>query len=251
MSAGLACAWCVLLAVQPAPTPAAVVSPAPQIQRHAIQQEARTAPASAPDRTAARAALRAVLAQRAFAQARATSWQADLRRRIERWLSDAWDRTLGRHVGQQTLARLLAWGVTFAAVVVLLVWLTQLTVRKRAEQPIALGRIPPRRVPGGELALEAAALVRAGRAREAARVAYRAAVQRLEEEGAFKVDDTRTPREYLRLLPAPHRRRAGLSALTAAFERLWYGSRAASADDGRAILALLQDLECLPRDPAN
>ena len=90
--------------------------------------------------------------------------------------------------------------MAFAAVVVLLVWLTQLTVRKRAEQPIALGRIPPRRVPGGELALEAAALVRAGRAREAARVAYRAAVQRLEEEGAFKVDDTRTPRG---VSPAP------------------------------------------------
>ena len=34
-----------------------------------------------------------------------------------------------------------------------------------------------------------------------------AVISRLEEEGAWRLDDTRTPREYLRLLPADHRRR--------------------------------------------
>jgi uncharacterized protein (DUF1778 family) len=240
----LALGWCLLLAAQP---PALPVT-----QRDAIRKEALAASAVAePDRTAARAALHAVLSQPAFAQARATSWQDDLRRRVEAWLADLWDRTLGRRVGHRTAVGILAWGAPIAAVLVLLAWLTRLTVRRRLEGPLAIGVVQPPRASGRELGLRAAALIRAGQTRDAARVAYRAALQRLEEDGAFRLDDARTPREYLRLLPAPHRRRTGLSALTAAFERLWYGSRAPSRDDGATILALLQDLECLPRDHAN
>ena len=246
MSGCVAWMWCVLLLMQPAMPPAASAS-----QGESIRRETRAAPATPPDRTAARTALHGVLAQRAFAQARASTWQNDLLGRAERWLSDLWDRTLGRRVGQRTVARVLAWGAATAAVLALLVWLTRMTVRFREDGPLGIGATPPRRVPGRELAAEAAALIRAGRTREASRLAYRAAVQKLEEEGALKVDEARTPREYLALLPPPHRRRPSLSALTTAFERLWYGSHAASPDEGRSILALLQDLECLPRDPAN
>ena len=106
------------------------------------------------------------------------------------------------------------------------------------------------RPPGRALGLEAASLIRAGQIREGARVAYRAAVSRLDEEGALHIDEARTPREYLRLLPPVHRRHAALSALTTTFERIWYGSRAAAPDEGDKILALLQDLGCLHFDRA-
>jgi len=121
---------------------------------------------------------------------------------------------------------------------------------RRLDEPLGIGTIAARRAAGRELALEAAALVRAGRTRDAVRVAYRAAVHRLEEEGALRADEARTPREYLGSLPAGHRRRPTLGRLTAAFERIWYGARVAP-DAGVEIIALLQDLECLSRDHAN
>jgi uncharacterized protein (DUF1778 family) len=207
--------------------------------------------AARPDPAAARVALHHVVAQPAFVHARAESWQSRTRRRFSEWLTDLWTRTVGGIVARRTFVLGFAWIAAAAALAVLLVWLGRLARRSRAETPLTLGADAPRRAGGRELARQAVELLRAGRTREAVRVAYRAAVQRLEEEGALKVDDSRTPREYLGLLPSPHRRRAPLSALTAAFERLWYGSRAPSADDGREIVALLQDLECLSRDRAN
>jgi hypothetical protein len=205
----------------------------------------------APDRAAARATLHEILSQRAFASARTDSWITSLRRRFEEWLVDLWRRRFGGRVAGRGFARGLAWIASIAAVIALLIWLGRMTLRARAEAPLAIGARAPQRRAGRDLALEAAALIDAGRTRDAARVAYRAAVHRLEEDGAFRVDETRTPREYLRLLPPPHRRRAPLASLTAAFERLWYGSRVASEEDGRQIVALLQELECLSPDRAN
>jgi hypothetical protein len=199
----------------------------------------------------ARDTLTRTLAMRGFQNTRSLTWQARLLQRLKAWLADLWERTLGRRVGQRTVAVVLAWMVSIAAIAVLLIWLTRLAAGRRAEGPSDLGSVEAPRTAGRTLALEAAALARAGRVREAARVAYRAAVHRLEEEGALRVDETRTPREYLRLLPAPHRRHAALVSLTEAFERIWYGSRPPAPRDGETIIALLQDLECLSPDRAS
>jgi hypothetical protein len=40
------------------------------------------------------------------------------------------------------------------------------------------------------------------------------------------MDEARTPREYVRLLPASDRRRVPFHELTSEFERSWYGGRA-------------------------
>jgi hypothetical protein len=84
--------------------------------------------------------------------------------------------------------------------------------------------------------------------REAVRCAYRAATGRLEEEGVWRVDDARTPREYLRLLPADHRRRGPLADVAGRFEEIWYGARPATPDDRRTVLGRLRELECLPAE---
>jgi len=199
----------------------------------------------------ARAALAHVLDDRAFQRARRDSWQRRLVDRVKNWLADAWDRSLGRRFGTRSVAVALAWAASIGAIVVLLIGLARAAAARRAERPIAFNTGTPDRTAAGELALEAVSLARAGRVREAVRAAYRAAVRQLEEEGALRVDDARTPREYLRLLPAPHRRRPALAALTTTFERIWYGSSAPGPDEGERIVALLRDLECLSRDHAN
>lgn len=206
---------------------------------------------AAVDRGAARAALHDVLSQRAFSHARGESWIAQFRRRSEEWLTDLWARLFGNRFARPSATRVFAWIVSIAAVCVLIVWLWRVARRSRDAEPFEL------RAPGREerawrdAAQQAVELIRAGRIREGARVAYGAAVRRLEEDGAFTHDPTRTPREYLRLVPGQHRRRPALSALTTAFERIWYGSRDVSADEGRDIVMLLQELECLPREQAN
>ncbi len=203
------------------------------------------------DRVAARAVLHDVLSQRAFAGARHESWSMGLHRRFEKWLTDLWARLLGSRFGRPSAARVVAWIVSIGAMCVLIAWLWRAARRNRHGDAFQLDA-PAREERGWRmLAEQALDLIGTGRTREGARLAYRAAVQRLEDDGAFAHDATRTPREYLRLIPEQHRRRPALSTLTAAFERLWYGSRDASADEGREIVRILQELECLPREPAN
>ena len=219
------------------------------LRLRAMAREAQTLAAPRQD-TGARGALSAVLAQKRFQRARAGSWQADLQRRVGRWLTDLWAKTFGRTAGQRTVAQVVAWTASLAAIAVLVAWLARLSTRRRDDRPTTVGPLHEHRAPGHLLGLEAAALIRAGQIRDGARVAYRAGVHRLEEEGALRVDEARTPREYVRLLPHVHRRHATLSALTTTFERIWYGSRAAAPDEGDKILALLQDLGCLHADRA-
>jgi hypothetical protein len=202
------------------------------------------------DRQAAHAALRRILAERQFSHRQTADWRREVLRRVSQWLADVWQHTFGRHIGSQTIASLLMWTLSIAAVIVLIAWIMRTAVRRRRDAPAEIGSIEA--APGAwrDLAREADALLTAGRVREATRVAYRAAVHRLAEEGALRVDDTRTPRENLRQLPRAHRRRTALASLTKVFERVWYGLRPASQADGAEVHALLMELECLPRDRA-
>jgi hypothetical protein len=203
------------------------------------------------DRAAARAVLQDVLSQRAFAHTRDDAWAVRARRRAGEWLTDLWARLVGNTLARPSAARAVAWILSTVAVCVLLAWLLRLATRNRRADAFELAA-PVRGGPSWRaLAQEAAHLIRAGAIRDGARLAYRAAIQRLQEEGAFTSDAARTPREYLRLVPDTHRNRSALSRLTGAFERIWYGSRPATGDEGRQIVTLLQELECLPREQAN
>lgn len=218
---------------------------------HRVRSDVAAALSSRPVNSGeARAALDLVFRDRRFAPARAADWRSVVWQQIVRWVRTAWSASLGERVGARTLGELLAWGVAVGAILALAGWLVSASRRRRRDVAASIGRLDSPGAGGRELALQAAALVREGRIREAIRAAYRAAVQRLDEEGAWRPDAARTPREYLGLLPATHRRRPVLSRLTRAFERIWYGARPASTSDGLEILACLAELECLPRDHA-
>jgi hypothetical protein len=72
-----------------------------------------------------------------------------------------------------------------------------------------------------------------GQWREAIHFVYWAAISRLESRRLWPADRARTPREYLALVAAEDPRRPGLSQLTGAFERFWYGGRPAAESDYR------------------
>ena len=195
--------------------------------------------------------LNGVLADPSFKRARIESWQSTLQRRLRDWFTDLWERTIGQMIGRRRAAELLAWGASAGALAVLIVWLIRVGSRRRLERPMSMGAIGVARMPAHVLGAQAAGLIRAGRIREGARIAYQAGLSRLIEEGALRGNETQTPRESLRQVPRGHRRERSFASLTTMFELVWYGSRAPDADAGETILTLLKDLQCLSFDRAS
>jgi hypothetical protein len=92
---------------------------------------------------------------------------------------------------------------------------------------------------------EALAAAERGDYRAALHCAYWAVVARLEDLGRLSRDRARTPRESLRLLESQPGDHGVLHALTAIFERVWYGYRAASEADWAGAKELLEKIGCL------
>lgn len=194
--------------------------------------------------------LREVLARREFQRSATSIWMERLRDRVAGWLADLFQR-LGRHgPNRRTAAIVLAWLVGLSALLVLTWWLVRTISRGQAGARLGLADAHRRRRTSGGWARLALAAHAAGDPREATRCGFHAAVCRLEEEGTWKVDEARTPREYVRLLPVAHRRLPIVADITGQFERIWYGAAAATAEDSRHVLASLKDLGCLASDQA-
>jgi hypothetical protein len=161
------------------------------------------------------------------------------------WIRDTLNRlfgVVGRHSGPGSP---VFWVLAIALGLALVGWLSQ-SIRRVARTPARATAHSTATAAGWrEWAAKAAACARRNEFREAIHLAYRAALYRLEEAGLWQVDDARTPREYLRLLPKGHGQYPPLEALTFRFERSWYGGRAALADDFQLVMAELEDLGCL------
>jgi hypothetical protein len=216
---------------------------------NALKIEAQSlAAARAPGRSpaelsTARATLARVLARPEFKRMAQQSAVSRLRQRFSEWLLRMWDRLGGGRLGRRGTAIVFAWVAALLALGALSVWLIRLITRSDNTRRLTLTAPPARRRSARLWARDALA---AADPREAARCAYRAAVSALEEEGAWRPDDTRTPREYLRLLPQQHRRQGLLADVTRRFEEIWYGARAATEEDRRSLLGRLKELGCLP-----
>jgi hypothetical protein len=79
--------------------------------------------------------------------------------------------------------------------------------------------------------------------REAIHFAYWAGISFLEEQGAWRPDHARTPREYLRLISNGEHRET-LAALTHVFELTWYAKREADARAFAQTMHALEKLGC-------
>jgi hypothetical protein len=192
-----------------------------------------------------RAALQNVLARKEFQRSASETVMIELRRRITEWLVRLWERFGGTANGGRTLAIVLAWTAALSALGALSWWL--ISTLLRSDKGLALAIAPPqaRRRSAHAWARDAAA---ASDPRDVVRCAYRAAVTTLEDEGAWRTDDARTPREHLRLLPSGHRRRSLFADVARRFEEVWFGARTPTSEDTRTLLAQLKELGCLRAD---
>jgi hypothetical protein len=80
--------------------------------------------------------------------------------------------------------------------------------------------------------------------REAIRLSYLAAILRLADLKFWKVDPTRTHREYLRLVKRDQTEHEPLAQLTRQFELAWYGEHPVTQTDFDAAIHELERLGC-------
>ncbi|HEX3703542.1 MAG TPA: DUF4129 domain-containing protein [Vicinamibacterales bacterium] len=80
--------------------------------------------------------------------------------------------------------------------------------------------------------------------RDAMHLVYWCAVAFLEAKGAWRPDRARTPREYLRALPASSADGLALAALTRRFELVWYGAARADEQVYAEALEHLKSIGC-------
>jgi Domain of unknown function (DUF4129) len=194
--------------------------------------------------TEARRSLDRILQQPEFARSLARSPLQAWWDRVANWLEARLDFLFGRLETKYRLPSSVLWVLAIGTGLVLLGWLIR-SILRVSRRP---ARYPSRAVEVAadwqEWAGKAVASARRGEFREAIHMAYRAALYRLQDAGLWQVEEARTPREYLTLLPASCREYAPVKALTFRFERSWYGGRAASADDFQRVVTELKDLGC-------
>jgi hypothetical protein len=196
-------------------------------------------------RAQARAEVEAILAGSEFQQSAASRWREQLQERVGKWFEDLLGRFgAGRGAARGT-ALVFAWAAAIAALIGLGYWLARTIAEHPRGAALDLGFGAVARPRARDLALRALAAARLGQTRDAVRCAYGAALVRLEEQGVWRIDDARTPREYLPMLPAADSRLPVMLDLTRRFEQIWYGNRAAADDDARRVTDHLETLGCL------
>lgn len=213
------------------------------LRMHAVDTSAGVASGSL--HPSFRTTLASVLADPEFRAGAAPDWRERLQRRIGEWLQSLLRRIGFGEVEGRAAAMAFAWIAGIAALTGLGLWLARtLAAGPRA---VSFGRAPGqgRRVPAREWAVRAKAALGEGNTREAVRCAYRAALRRMEDEGAWRLDESRTPREYLRMLEPHDSRRPAVKELTELFELAWYGNRVVDERGADRLFGSLERLGCL------
>jgi plasmid stabilization system protein ParE len=194
--------------------------------------------------TAARQRLADILARREFHSAQGPSPGDLLLGKILSWLARLLDK-LPSGRSRFDPVQILVYLFIGVALIVLVLWTVRHLRRPREEQ--AMREIIPfsPSARGWRVWLaEARTLAQQQDWRNAIHLAYWAGISFLEEQGAWRPDRARTPREYLHLVGLRSARYPALATLTRKFELVWYGHRNAAESDFQETLGQLEKLGC-------
>ena len=187
--------------------------------------------------------LNAILAQSEFQQVHGATWWDRLKYRLGMWIY----RTLSKMFGSSsapTVGRFFVWSLVGIAVLALAYFIFR-TIRQNARLESIMPDVLPVSAKQWRLWLnEAREAAAKGLWRDAVHLAYWGGISFLEESGMWRPDQARTPREYLRLLPADSQHRATLKDLTRRLEVTWYGNEIAGPETFSETVANLEELGC-------
>jgi hypothetical protein len=207
-------------------------------QLETLRSEARHFQESPADVSPLRGVALEILNEREFRNVHGPTWIDRLRQRVYRLMNRLF---AGMYESSAfpTISRTLVYVLLAAAGITAIVWLSRFRRRPaQAQLESAADGAAPETVAWTHWLAQADVAAAAGRWRDAVHCSYWCAVSFLEKNGAWSADRTRTPREYVRLLPA-------LAALTRLFERVWYGTDQANADAFAEVTTHLKKLGCL------
>jgi hypothetical protein len=197
----------------------------------------------APDVSSSRAALQKILARPEFHQVHGPTWLDRLQYKISEWLYQL----LSKFVGSSSvpmIGRSLVWALVVLAVLAL-AWLVYREVKRNARvEGLIPDVVPVSAKTWAAWLREAQAAATSGNWRDAVHLAFWAGISFLEANEMWRPDAARTPREYLRLLPAGSEHRPALSTLTRQFEVTWYGYQPAGPESFAETLNQLEKLGC-------
>jgi hypothetical protein len=195
------------------------------------------------DTATERARLARILARPEFSRVHGPSWFDLLRQRVLVWLV-AW---LERIIGSSNIpavGRVVVYALVGVALLVTAFWLYRSLKARRVAGVVPSQRTAPAAKDWAAWLAEAHEAAGQGAWRDGVHLAYWAAIAWLEARGAWPPDRARTPREYLRLVPADHEDRAALCSLTSTFELVWYGQQPADHRTFSTAIAHLERLGC-------
>jgi hypothetical protein len=208
-----------------------------------LRYEAAAYETPEPDATSRRSLLNNILSRSEFRDVHGQTWLDRLKQR----LTDFLIKMLGRVFSSSTIpiiSNIVVYGLIAIAVLALAYWMyrslrdgTRLETIMPVAMPVSAKEWPI-------WMSEARAAASRGEWRDAIHLAYWGGISFLEAGGAWRPDLARTPREYLRLLPATSAQHPTLHALTVRLEGVWYGMQTASADGFEQTLAELERLGC-------
>ncbi len=186
-----------------------------------------------------------ILSQHEFKKVREPSAKDALLAKIYRWLSRVLRKLAFGGGATFDVMRLFIYLLVGAAVLLLAVWTIRRLRRPNDDLPQReiIPFSPSARSWRAWLA-DARSFAQQQDWRNAIHMAYWAGISYLEENGAWKPNRARTPREYLRLVGARASQYPVLSALTRKLELVWYGYGMAQESDFQEALGQLEKLGC-------
>jgi hypothetical protein len=189
--------------------------------------------------------LNQILARHEFNKVKGPNAKDALTARIYRWISKLLSKLNFRGGSNFDLMRLVIYLFAGAAVTLLLIW-TFRRLRQPQEEFLPREIVPFSPSARGWRTWLADARSRAQQQdwRNAIHLAYWAGISYLEENGAWRPNRARTPREYLRLIGMRAANYPVLAALTRKLETVWYGYGQASEADYQEALGQLEKLGC-------
>jgi hypothetical protein len=195
------------------------------------------------DAHAERLRLDQILARKEFYSALHESWWERLKREAQLLAFRLLQAMLGSS-SFPVVSRMLVWAVAVLAFSVLAWWAVRNYFKSEEFAHFSGTADAISAKPWHDWQAEAKAAAEQGRWRDAIHFSYWSAISFLEGQGLWRPDRARTPREYLRLLPRDDSHRDSLSELTQAFEKIWYGSEAATVNQFHAVNTILGRLGC-------
>jgi hypothetical protein len=199
-----------------------------------------------PDRAddATRKQLDEILSDREFDRLHGPSALELFKQRIQAWVLRLLRKIKPKIPDVQDVGQIFVWVMIALTATVVGVWLYRVSLQNTGTGQREVLPFMASSRSWREWLADARARAARGEWRDAIHFGFWAAVSRLESEGVWPPDKTRTPREYLNAIPASNLSREPFAAMTKKFEATWYGSRPTTESDFAQFAAHLEMLGC-------